>query len=605
MGKQSHSLLVADIGSTMTSVALIEQVNGRYRFVARGESLTTHAWPWSDVTVGLRAAARQIESLVGRRLFRADGTLIRPRTAHGDGVDLCVAVSSAAPPMRAVLIGLTEMSMRSGQRALAAASGVHLVDSLALDQGAAWRDPNTWMAALQRLRPELIVLVGGCDDRVNPPMRDLIYLLALYNRLLPPAERPLVCYAGNAPLAEAAAQAFAGSVELRVLGNVRPSLEAENLLRTAWEIEALYRERRLMQTPGMSRVAEWAEDAVTPSARSFAQLIHYVGARYGLNVLGLDVGSGQITVASYEGRALDSVSAAQRNEEVVALTVRADLGVGWNIPSALRQIPMEQIARWLPEEMDAEPIQELLLNKSIAPQSVPAETTELLVEHAFTREVMRIAWTAHRESISTKGWDLILGSGRILTRPLASAGYTALLFLDALQPVGVTQLAVDVGNIATTLGALAKRNPLAAADVVEHDAFLTLGTLVAISGDVTPGDIAVRVRIQCRDGSVGEEAVPGGTLRIVPLPAYRSGTLALYPARKVDVGVGRPGTGAIVEVEGGTLGILVDTRGRPLSFPSAPHARCQMVHSWLESLRPKPLHLMQTQPAAQSMRPAA
>ncbi|MCS7260490.1 MAG: glutamate mutase L, partial [Anaerolineae bacterium] len=589
---------------TMTTVALIERVNGRYRFVARGESITTHGWPWSDVTVGLRAAARQIEQLVGRTLFRADGTLIRPRTVHSDGVDLFVAVSSAAPPMRTVLIGLTEMSVRSGQRALAAVAGVQLMERLSLDRGTEWRDPNTWMTALQRIRPELVVLVGGCDGRVNSAMLDLVHLVALYNRLLPPAERPLVCYAGNAQLAETVAQAFAGSGELRVMANVRPSPETENILRTAWDIEALYQERRLMSTPGMSQVAEWAEGAVIPTARSFAQLVHYVGARYALNVIGFDVGSGQITVASYAGRALDGVPAVQRDAEMVDLTVRADLGVGWNIPSALQQIAPEQIARWLPDEMDAERIWEILLNKSVYPQSVPVETTELLVEHAFAREVMRIAWAAHRDLIPAKGWDLILGSGRILTRSPAP-GYPAVLFLDTLEPVGVTQLAVDVGNIATTLGAMAKRNPLAATDVVEYDAFLTLGTLVATSGSIVPGDIAVRLKIRCRDGSTFEEKVPGGTLRVVPLPPHRLGTLVLHPARKIDVGVGRPGTDAVAEVEGGTLGILVDTRGRPLSFPSEAYARCRMVRGWLEAVLSKQSHRMQTDAAAERIRPAA
>ncbi len=605
MRKQEHNLLVADIGSTMTTVALIERVNGRYRFVARGESLTTHGWPWLDVTVGLRAAARQIEQLMGRALFRNDGTLIRPRTVHGDGVDLFVAVSSAAPPMRAVLIGLTDMSVRSGKRALALAAGVQLVDSLALDSGPEWRDPNTWMAALHRAQPELVILAGGCDGSVSQPMRDLIHLVALYNRLLPPAERPLVCYAGDAQLAEVAAQAFAGSGELRVLTNVRPSPETENILRTAWEVEALYRERRLMQTPGMSRVAEWAAGEVTPTARSFAQLIHYVGTRYGLNVIGLDVGSGQVTLASYEGRAPDNTPAFRRDEDVVPLTLRADLGVGWNIPSALRQITPEQIARWLPDEADAEQIWEILRHKSVYPHSVPAETTEWLVEYALVREVMRIAWAAHRARISATGWDLILGSGRMLTRPLAAPGYTALLFLDALEPVGVTQLALDVGNIATTLGAMATHNPLAAVDVVEYDAFLTLATLVATSGRSAPKEIAVRLEMKCPDGSTFEETVPGGTLRIVPLPPYRSGTLALYPARKIDVGVGRPGTGAVVEVEGGTLGILVDTRGRPLSFPSEAHARRRMVRGWLEKVQSQPSRPTQARASSERLRPAA
>ncbi len=587
MKNLNNRLLVSDIGSTMTTVALIDRVNGRYRFVARGESLSTYGWPWSDVTVGIRAAARQIEQLLGCTCFRDDGTLIWPRTADGDGVDNFVAVSSITSPVRTVLVGLTrDMSLRSGYRALASVAGLQLMASLAFDDGLERRDPNAWLAALQRARPELVLIVGGCDDGAVQPMIDIIQTVALYNRLQPPAERALVCYAGNAQLAEAAAQAFAGLGELRILPNVRPSPETENIGQAALSIETLCWERRLMQVPGMLHVAEWTGGVVVPTARSFGQLIHYVGQRYALNVIGFDVGSSQTTMAYYYGRALDAVHGHWSIDDTIHLTVRADLGIGWAIPVALQHVELERIARWLPEEVNAERIQEILLNKSLYPQSVPAEPTELFVEHALAREVMRETLGDRSNLAPTAMWDLIIGSGRTLTRT-PMPGYAALLLLDALEPVGITKLALDVGNIGAALGAVAMRNPLAAADLVEHDAFLTLGTLVATSGYVSPEEIAVRVRLECRDGRAVQGEVPGGTVRVIPLPAYQSGTLMLYPIRKVDVGVGRAGTSAVVEAEGGTLGILVDTRGRPLALPTEVLARCQLIQRWLDNVSHK------------------
>ena len=57
----SSGILVADCGSTRTTVALIERVNGHHRLVARGETISTHLSPWLDATVAVRAAIRQIE----------------------------------------------------------------------------------------------------------------------------------------------------------------------------------------------------------------------------------------------------------------------------------------------------------------------------------------------------------------------------------------------------------------------------------------------------------------------------------------------------------------------------------------------------------------
>ena len=66
---ESGSILVADCGSTQTTVALIERVNGHHRLVARGNTISTHRTPWLDMSIGVQAAVRQIEGLVGRRLL--------------------------------------------------------------------------------------------------------------------------------------------------------------------------------------------------------------------------------------------------------------------------------------------------------------------------------------------------------------------------------------------------------------------------------------------------------------------------------------------------------------------------------------------------------
>jgi isopropylmalate/homocitrate/citramalate synthase len=68
--KVIESILAADIGSTVTHVALIDQVEGSYRRVAPAEAPTPHSAPAGGVATGLRldllpALSRLVEEITG------------------------------------------------------------------------------------------------------------------------------------------------------------------------------------------------------------------------------------------------------------------------------------------------------------------------------------------------------------------------------------------------------------------------------------------------------------------------------------------------------------------------------------------------------------
>lgn len=574
------SLLVADCGSTRTSVALIERVNGRHRLVARGEAISTHRPPWLNATVGVREAIRQVETLVGRRLLSQASALIRPRSPSGDGVDVFVAASSAGAPLRVVLAGLTgELTLASAQRAVAGTYAL-LTGTLAMSEGPAGRDPNARMHALRQAHPDVIFIAGGTDGGATRPVMDLAQLVALYNRVLEPEERPLTFYAGNAHLAGDVAALFAAAGELRVVPNVRPNLDIEDLGPAQTELEALYRDRCLARVPGIDTLSQWAGRPVLPTARSFGQVIRYIGDRYQLKVLGVDLGSASTLLAARAG-------------DLFSLTTCADLGIGLNVRTALMRIPVEHILRWLPFEMEPGYARDVLLNKSLHPASVPQTWEDLLLEYALAREVMRQVVAQARPGwlrggyhllAHTPQWDLVIGAGRTLTQT-PHPGYAALLLLDALEPVGVSQIALDTGGVTAALGAVARAHPLAAVDVVEYDAFLTLGTIVAPLGTARPGEVALRVKVYYPDGRMVQEEVTYGSIEVISLGPGERATLELRPTRRFDVGVGEPGRVATAEAEGGILGIVVDARGRPLGLPADDDARRKLVQEWLSSMR--------------------
>jgi hypothetical protein len=583
------SILVADCGSTMTTVALIERVHGHYRLAARGEAISTHRPPWSSAAVGVREAIRQIEELVGRRLLGQTGALMRPRIPAGDGVDGFVAVSSAGRPMRVALAGLTrDLSLASAQRAVAGTYAL-MTGTMALDEGTAQRDPDVRIQTLRQAQPDIILIAGGADGGAARPVLDLAQVVALYNQVLEPEDRPLTFYAGNARLAGDVTALFSGGGELRSVANVRPRLNRENLEPLQSELDAIYQERWLAQVPGFDTLSEWSGGAVLPAARTFGQTIRYIGDRYQLNAVGVDLGSTSTLVAVRLPRS--SSEPGSRG----GLTTCADLGIGLNVKAVLGQVPLEAIIRWLPFEMSPGQARDELLNKGLHPASVPQTWEDLQLEYALAREAMRRAVAQARPgwlpsvpggpSSPAHGprWDLIIGAGRTLTRT-PQPGYTALLLLDALEPAGVSKMAFDVGGVAATLGALAARHPLAAVDVVEYDAFLNLGTVVAPFGTAQPGEVALRVKVNYPDGRVTQREVAYGSLSVIPLGPGERAQLELHPTRRFDVGLSEPGRGATAEAEGGILGIVVDARGRPLSLPSDGKKRCELAQRWLAEL---------------------
>ena len=156
-----------------------------------------------------------------------------------------------------------------------------------------------------------------------------------------------------------------------------------------------------------------------------------------------------------------------------------------------------------------------------------------------------------------------------------------LLLLDALEPAGVSKIALDTGSVAGLLGAAATVHPLAAVEVIEYDAFLTAGTVIALSGTARQGDTALRLDIRYQGGRTIQEEVSFGSLRVIPLQPGQHASLELHPAPGFDVGVGQPGQSATAEAEGGTIGIVIDARGRPLPIPDDGEDRRQRMQTWL------------------------
>jgi hypothetical protein len=177
----------------------------------------------------------------------------------------------------------------------------------------------------------------------------------------------------------------------------------------------------------------------------------------------------------------------------------------------------------------------------------------------------------------------MVGSGRALTHT-PQPGYAVLVMLDGLEPWGVTSIALDTAGVANMLGSIAAIEPMAAVEVAARDAFWNLGTIIAPAGHGQPGKPALKLKVNYANGDPLEMEVAYGSLQVIPLPPGEKATLEIRPARHFDIGLGQPGRGALAEVEGGLLGIIVDARGRPLRLPKDEAQRQAQIRQWLTEL---------------------
>jgi hypothetical protein len=132
------------------------------------------------------------------------------------------------------------------------------------------------------------------------------------------------------------------------------------------------------------------------------------------------------------------------------------------------------------------------------------------------------------------------------------------------------------------LGVLAGIHREAATQVFRRDCLIRLGTCLACTGQPKPGQTALSLTI---DGQPLD--VPGGALVCRPLALGQTAQIEVKPARGLDVGAGR-GKPLTATVHGGEVGLIIDTRGRPIQVPAPPAERATAVQGWLSALQAYP-----------------
>jgi len=587
-----RSILATDCGSTTTKAILIEKRGEEYRLVNRGEAPTTVEAPFDDVTIGVLNATRELEDLTGRQLIQ-DGKILTPQIDEKRGVDLYLSTSSAGGGLQMMVMGVVrQMSAESAQRA-ALGAGAIIMDVIAIDDG---RKDYQKIQRLRELRPDIVLLSGGTDGGT------ITHLVELAELLIAADPRPRfgtmnlpVIFAGNKDARDEIRHLLSERFDLRIVDNLRPDLERENLGPAREAIHELFLEHVMQQAPGYSKLMTWTSADIMSTPNAVGKIMVTIAEQRGINILGVDIG----------GATTDVFSVFDGN---YTRTVSANLGMSYSICNVMLEAGIHNIRRWLPFDIEEYEVRNRLRNKMIRPTTIPQTYEDLLLEQAVAREALRLAFIHHKQlARGLKGvqqqrtigealeqaetgktlvqmmkLNMIVGSGGVLSHAPKRA-QAALMMMDAYQPEGVTMLAVDSIFMMPQLGVLSTVHPEAAAQVFDRDCLIRLGSCVAPVGQAREGEPCLTIEYNGKS-----ETFRYGELRVLPLGVGETLQATIKPARGFDVGAGK-GRAVEATLEGGVVGVVVDARGRPLQLPQDDTTRRQKLIEWMTALGlPKP-----------------
>ncbi|MCB8929260.1 MAG: glutamate mutase L [Ardenticatenaceae bacterium] len=567
-----ESFLVADCGSTHTTVVLFDIVAGAYRLIARTAVPTTANAPWFDVAQGVQQAISHISEITGRKLLSEQGRLIRPVRTDGSGVDHFTAVASAAQPLDVLLVGLfDEVSITSARKALRSVYHQEK-DHLSLSDQ---RRPHEQVSAVVQSQPDLIFITGGTDGGAEDRLLQVVESVGLGVSVMSDSKVPEVVFAGNIKLRERVQAMLSDYANVQMANNLRPTLETEQLDDAVRLVTELYEDLKINELSGVQELIDWSSYPILPTAHAFSEICHYFAALQNQNVFGVDLGS-------------NSVSLITATPEQVQLSIHSELGMGSPVANLLDKVSVDEVRQWVPVEVSAAETADYIFSKALHPFGISTDEKSLQMEQAVARTLIRCAvttaghdnrWPVIGEQQVPPPFSLLLARGSTLANA-PRPGQIILMLLDALQPTGIFSIALDRYGVLPALGALAAHQPLAVIQSLEAGVLSNLGWVIAPIGKGQLGKKAMDITIESERVSF-EGEIEFGKIEIFPIAPGKSAKVTVKPSSRLDIGFG-PGQGKKMTLTGGLAGgLVIDARGRPFVLPRDVADRRSLMRKWL------------------------
>lgn len=571
-----EAVLVAEFGRSRTRTYLVDVIDGEYRFLARGEAVSTVDAPNHDLIPGLQAAVQQIEHVAGRKLLRRD-SLLMPQTTNGDGIDSFVAVANVGDPLRVVIFdaGATAAEVKAVTDAMRRQEAmVYTVTTPG--RGVKLSEWSTQQSAIiSSWQAHLAVFVTGPAPHPDVLNRMMAVIRGLSGAgqggltRLDMTKPPLLVLAiVPDSVALQLNDQLGARVSLKVLDEPPSTNLTDRLLQ---ECAKLIDSQATDRVGGYRQIDSWAGAPVISRQRAASLVTHYLSR----------TGSRRVVLVDVE----EAIGLFGAGPDLVGSAVLGDIDLGLGAPNLVKLVGAPAIMRWLPFPMSEEELLNWVLNRSMRPLTIATSGRDWLIEQALAREAIVTA-AGRLDPLLCQGSELLVGSHRLFQ--WGDLRIAASVLLDAIQPspeYGAVTLALDSLGLLPALGALAQTEPTAAASVLERDGLLSLGTCLVVQGGQV-GQRVVSGVIRRESGQSDEFEVRGGSMVLLPLGPDESASVRLTLESRASMGTFNGGQTVQFEapthVRGGAVGLIVDARTRPLHENGRPSP--DQMREWLTRL---------------------
>jgi hypothetical protein len=568
-----HALLGLDIGSINTRASYFGIVKGKYKLLASGLASSSLGQGF-QLGSGAGAAMQDLQYKSDIHILKPNGELIWPFYEAGLGVDRIAVTISGGPPVRTVLLGLSDAGSLKIAKVLAESMPMLVVGCYSLT---ALSDEPGIIDTLVSLRPEVLILTGGENGGEERLLERWIEIVRLVCQLMPEDIKPQVIFAGNTLMEPLVKRKIEHLADLIIVPNIRPYQDEMDLVPAGAALDRVIIKQWQNTLPGFKDLIKRTKAFVGTKSFSFGRMLRYLSqanTKSEKGVLALDLGGGSTTIAAgYSGK---SAVFSQST---------------WDgLPEAWDDALVTEVFRWTSEPVTKDEVGQFLCDHALSPSFIPEDVQGLAISQAYGRYRINHAtrrlsknypWYPYQEKMGLVGnFEPIIASGAILTQA-ATPGQIMMMVIDGLQPWGVTTIVLDRFHILPMLGLTGAFEPVLPLHVLESGAFDSLGTLITAVSDEPEEAPVLNIRVETGAGKDYDVEILQGTFRRLIIPAETSAELYLDPSDGTDIGFGGRGIGGRLKVPGGTMGVVIDARGRPVRLPDDDEKRVEELKRWL------------------------
>jgi uncharacterized protein (TIGR01319 family) len=505
-------IFITDIGSTTTKGLLIKYDirNNRYNFVAQSYTYTTVEKPLEDVNIGVRNAAKEIESVSGVRILDQRNRFVIPY----------LTTSSAGGGLQILVCGLTKVDTGKNAEITVLGAGGIVLRTFAIDDGL---NDFERIKVITDLKPDMILVAGGYNGGSNKAILRFIQMMMLArprNRFDNDVKIPLI-YCGDINRRKYIDSMLPDHFIVSCTENIRPDFKTFNFNPAKRKIHEVFKESVMEHAPGYKLLKSMTSADIKPTPTAVEQMLKLYVEKHNENLLVIDMGGSTTDIYSYiKGH--------------FHRTVSASVGLSFSMANILATVlkfkSMKEITCCLPSSYSEDNIRNYINNKTLNPTYLPTNDSERYLEQVcavlgfelsleqhldmnfnnlrndffdkLEADIFLLSayWRNHPKkedycedefSIDYKlkfhlsDIQTIIGSGGVVAYA-HSIEEQIYMLVEGIKPCGFTKIVIDKPFKISHMGILSFIDPENALEMFERECLETIAFVIAPTGRISP-----------------------------------------------------------------------------------------------------------------------